>query len=257
MQLKDKVAIVTGAGQGIGKAIALDLASNGAIVFVTDIDYKLAKQTSALIGNNSECMQVDIANLDQVQKMIDICLQNFGKLDILVNNAGVTRFVDIMGVTVEDWDLMHSVNARGTFFAMQFAAKQMIDSKLSGNIINIASIAGKGWHGSSNAAYAASKGAIIAMTTLAAQQLGGYGIRVNAVCPGTTQTGLLDRIVDSIAESQGVKSTEVRKSSSRISPTGRDSTPEDIASMVTFLVGPGASNITGQAINVDGGLISH
>ena len=130
MQLKDKVAIVPGAGQGIGKAIALDLASNGAIVLVTDIDYKLAKQTSALIGNNSECMQVDIANLDQVQKMIDICLQNFGKLDILVNNAGVTRFVDIMGVTVEDWDLMHSVNARGTFFAMQFAAKQMIDLSL-------------------------------------------------------------------------------------------------------------------------------
>ena len=257
MQLKDKIAIVTGAGQGIGKAIALDLASNGAIVLVTDIDYKLAKQTSALIGNNSECMQVDIANLDQVQKMIDICLQNFGKWDILYNNAVVSRFVEIMGVTVEDWDLMHSVNARGTFFAMQFAAKQMIDSKLSGNIINIASIAGKGWHGSSNAAYAASKGAIIAMTTLAAQQLGGYGIRVNAVCPGTTQTGLLDRIVDSIAESQGVKSTEVRKSPSRISPTGRDSTPEDIASMVTFLVGPGASNITGQAINVDGGLISH
>ena len=256
-QLKDKVAIVTGAGQGIGKAIAFDLASNGAAVLVTDLDYKSAQKTRTLIGTNSEYMQVDVANLDDVQRMIDTCLKKFSKLDILINNAGVTRFVDIMGVTVEDWDLMHSVNARGTFFAMQFAAKQMIETKTSGNIINIASIAGKGWHGSSNAAYAASKGAIIAMTTLAAQQLGRYGIRVNAVCPGTTQTGLLDRIVDSIAESHGVKSSEVRKSPSRISPTGRDSTPEDIASMVTFLVGPGASNITGQAINVDGGLISH
>ena len=200
-QLKGKVAIVTGAGQGIGRAIALDLASNGATVFVTDLDYKSAQNTSSLIETNNECMQVDVANLDDVQKMIDTCLQNFSKLDILVNNAGVTRFVDIMGVTVEDWDLMHSVNARGTFFAMQFAAKKMIEAKVRGNIINIASIAGKGWHGSSNAAYAASKGAIIAMTTLAAQQLGSYGIRVNAVCPGTTQTGLLDRIVDSIAES--------------------------------------------------------
>ena len=257
MQLKDKVAIVTGAGQGIGRAIALDLASNGATVFVTDLDYKSAQNTSSLIETNNECMQVDVANLDDVQKMIDTCLQNFSKLDILVNNAGVTRFVDIIGVTVEDWDLMHSVNARGTFFAMQFAAKKMIEAKVRGNIINIASIAGKGWHGSSNAAYAASKGAIIAMTTLAAQPVGSYGIRVNAVCPGTTQTGLLDRIVDSIAESKGVKSSEVRKSPSRISPTGRDSTPEDIASMVTFLAGPGASNITGQAINVDGGLISH
>ena len=256
-QLKGKVAIVTGAGQGIGRAIALDLASNGATVFVTDLDYKSAQNTSSLIETNNECMQVDVANLDDVQKMIDTCLQNFSKLDILVNNAGVTRFVDIMGVTVEDWDLMHAVNARGTFFAMQFAAKKMIEAKVRGNIINIASIAGKGWHGSSNAAYAASKGAIIAMTTLAAQQLGSYGIRVNAVCPGTTQPGLLDRIVDSIAESKGVKSSEVRKSPSRLSPTGRDSTPEDIASMVTFLAGPGASNITGQAINVDGGLISH
>ena len=256
-QLKGKVAIVTGAGQGIGRAIALDLASNGATVFVTDLDYKSAQNTSSLIETNNECMQVDVANLDDVQKMIDTCLQNFSKLDILVNNAGVTRFVDIMGVTVEDWDLMHSVNARGTFFAMQFAAKKMIEAKVRGNIINIASIAGKGWHGSSNAAYAASKGAIIAMTNLAAQQLGSYGIRVNEVCPCTTQTGLLDRIVDSIAESKGVKSSEVRKSPSRISPTGRDSTPEDIASMVTFLAGPGASNITGQAINVDGGLISH
>ncbi len=257
MQLKDKVAIVTGAGQGIGRAIALDLASNGATVFVTDLDYKSAQNTSSLIETNNECMQVDVANLDDVQKMIDTCLQKFSKLDILVNNAGVTRFVDIIGVTVEGWDLMHSVNARGTFFAMQFAAKKKIEAKVRGNIINIASIAGKGWHGSSNAAYAASKGAIIAMTTLAAQPLGSYGIRVNAVCPGTTQTGLLDRIVDSIAESKGVKSSEVRKSPSRISPTGRDSTPEDIASMVTFLAGPGASNITGQAINVDGGLISH
>ena len=169
MQLKDKVAIVTGAGQGIGRAIALDLASNGATVFVTDLDYKSAQNTSSLIETNNECMQVDVANLDDVQKMIDTCLQKFSKLDILVNNAGVTRFVDIIGVTVEDWDLMHSVNARGTFFAMQFAAKKMIEAKVRGNIINIASIAGKGWHGSSNAAYAASKGAIIAMTTLAAQ----------------------------------------------------------------------------------------
>jgi len=189
--------------------------------------------------------------------MFDICIQKFGRIDILVNNAGVTRFVDIMGVTLEDWDLIHSVNARGTFFAMQFAAKRMIDGKVKGNIINIASIAGKGYSGSSNAAYAASKGAVIAMTTIAAQQLGGYGIRVNVVCPGTTQTALLDRIVDSIAESQGVKSQVVSNSRSKIIPTGRDSTPEDIAYMVTFLAGPGASNITGQAINVDGGLMTH
>jgi len=257
MDLKGKVAIVTGAGQGIGKAIALDLASNGAVVLVTDLDYKLAQETCALIGNSSDSLQVDIANLDDVQKMFDICIQKFGRIDILVNNAGVTRFVDIMGVTLEDWDLIHSVNARGTFFAMQFAAKRMIDGKVKGNIINIASIAGKGYSGSSNAAYAASKGAVIAMTTIAAQQLGGYGIRVNVVCPGTTQTALLDRIVDSIAESQGVKSQVVSNSRSKIIPTGRDSTPEDIAYMVTFLAGPGASNITGQAINVDGGLMTH
>ena len=118
MLLKGKVAIVTGAGQGIGKAIALDLASNGATVLVTDLDCKLAKETNTLIESNSDYLQVDIANLDDVQRMIDTCIQKFTQIDILVNNAGVTRFVDILGVTVEDWDLMHSVNARGTFFAM-------------------------------------------------------------------------------------------------------------------------------------------
>ena len=255
-QLKDKVAIVTGAGQGIGKAIAIDLALNGANILVADIDFSLAKDVASSINTEAIPLKIDIANLDDIEKMMDSCMDTFKKIDILVNNAGITRFADVMEVTVEDWDSIHAVNARGTFFSMQFAAKQMIATRDGGIIINIASIAGKGYSGSSNAAYAASKGAIIAMTAIAAQQLGSYGIRVNSVCPGLTKTPLLDKIERQITDSTAptIKKIQMRH---HVIPTGRESTPEDIASMVTFLAGPGASNITGQAINVDGGLINH
>ena len=174
-----------------------------------------------------------------------------------MNNAGVTRHADIMDLTVEDWDRIHRVNARGAFFCLQRAAREMIDSGRGGRIINIASIAGKGYSGTSNAAYAASKGAVLAMTQIAAHQLGGYDINVNAICPGRTLTEMSRATAVQRSQDLGIPLDELEEQRNAIIPIGRANEPEDIAEMAMFLAGPGSRNITGQAFNVDGGLVMH
>ena len=169
-------------------------------------------------------------------------------------NAGVTRRAYIMDLTEEDWDRIHRVNAKGVFFCLQRAARQMIGQG-GGRIINIASIAGRGYAGTSNAAYAASKGAVIALTKTAAQQLGPHNINVNAICPGVTHTPLGDRNLVVRAQEQGVSIEEALKNHLAPIPLGRANEPEDIAALAVFLASPGARNITGQAYNVDGGLV--
>ena len=176
---------------------------------------------------------------------------------MIVNNAGVTRFLDVMDVEEADWDRIHRVNAKGVFFCMQRAAREMIDQGDGGRIINIASIAGKGYAGTSNAAYAASKGAVISMTMIAAHQLGKHNINVNAICPGVTATDLSITNMRQRAERTGVTIDEMRAARDARIPIGRANEPEDIADMARFLAGPGARNITGQSFNVDGGLIMH
>ena len=175
-----------------------------------------------------------------------------GRIDIVVNNAGVTKFVDIRDVREEDWDRIHRVNAKGVFFCMQRAARELIDQGQGGRIINIASIAGKGYAGTSNAAYAASKGAVISMTHIAALQLGKYDINVNAICPGSTLTTMAAETMSGRAESSGQTMRELEEARDAKIPIGRPNDPEDIAAMAVFLAGPGARNITGQAFNVDG-----
>ena len=178
----------------------------------------------------------------------------FGQIDILLNNAGVTRRADIMDLTEADWDRIHRVNAKGVFFCLQRVAREMIPRR-SGRIINIASIAGKGYEGTSNAAYAASKGAVIALTKTAAQQLGRHNINVNSVCPGVTRTALSDANLHVRAQQEGVSVEEMERRRAEVIPLKRANDPEDIAAMVVFLASPGARNITGQSFNVDGGLI--
>lgn len=177
--------------------------------------------------------------------------------DILVNNAGITRYADIMDLTVEDWDRIHRVNARGVFFCLQRVAREMIGHGDGGRIINIASIAGKGYSGTSNAAYAASKGAVISMTHIAAHQLGRYDINVNAICPGVTRTEMSINNMAQRAENLGVSTDELEAQRNAVIPIGRANEPDDIAEMAAFLAGPGSRNITGQAFNVDGGLVMH
>ena len=260
MSLNDKVALVTGAAQGMGRAIALRLANEGASVVATDINGTRVEQTTIDIrelGHDAIAVEADIGDIADIDRVVVEALNAFGRIDILVNNAGITRHADIMDLTVEDWDRIHRVNARGAFFCLQRAAREMIDSGRGGRIINIASIAGKGYSGTSNAAYAASKGAVLAMTQIAAHQLGGYDINVNAICPGRTLTEMSRTTAVQRSQDLGIPLDELEEQRNTIIPIGRANEPEDIAEMAAFLAGPGSRNITGQAFNVDGGLVMH
>ncbi len=257
MQLSDQVAVVTGAGQGIGKACALGLAAAGADVVSVDINAASAKETAAAVaatGRRGLAIQADTGSLPDIDRMVAETVDKFGKIDILVNNAGVTRRAYIMDLTEEDWDRIHRVNSKGVFFCLQRAAREMIPRR-SGRIINIASIAGKGFPGLSNAIYGASKGAVISLTKTAAQQLGPHDINVNAVCPGIVRTALYKDIVRVMAEKEGASAEEIERRMVQSVPLKRANEPEDIAAMVVFLASPGARNITGQSFNVDGGLV--
>lgn len=257
MNLANQVALVTGAGQGIGKASALALAEAGAHIVVVDIAGRQAEATAEAIMSTQRralAVRADVGDLQDIDRMVRQAVDRFGQIDILVNNAGVTRRADIMEVTEEDWDRIHRVNAKGVFFCLQRVAREMIP-KRNGRIINIASIAGKGYAGASNAAYAASKGAVISLTKLAALQLARHNINVNSVCPGVTRTALSDANLQVRAQQEGVTIEEMEHRRAEVIPLKRANDPEDIAAMVVFLASAGARNITGQSFNVDGGLI--
>lgn len=259
MNLAGQVAVVTGAANGIGKAAAVALAEAGATVVVADIAGTAADAVAAEIAGGQRRalgVQVDVGDVAAIDDLVKRVIAEYGQIDILVNNAGVTRRADIMDLTEADWDRIHRVNAKGVFFCLQRAARQMIDQKTGGRIINIASISGRGYRGASNVAYAASKGAVIGMTMLAAHQLGPYNINVNAICPGVTRTELGARNAVGRAAARGITVAELNAEQEAGIPIRRANTPDDIAAMAVFLAGAGARNITGQAYNVDGGLVN-
>jgi NAD(P)-dependent dehydrogenase (short-subunit alcohol dehydrogenase family) len=257
MILANKIAIVTGAGSGIGRASALALSEAGAIVVAADINGAAAEATASTITTGQRkalAVQADVGDLGHIDRMVRQAIEAFGQVDILLNNAGVTRRADIMELTEADWDRIHRVNAKGVFFCLQRVAREMIPRR-SGRIINIASIAGRGYAGTSNAAYAASKGAVISLTKTAAQQLGRHDINVNAICPGVTKTPLSEDNMRVRAQQEGVSAEEMERRRAEAIPLRRANDPEDIAAMAVFLASPGARNITGQAYNVDGGIV--
>ena len=255
--LTDRIAIVTGAAHGIGEAIALAYARAGAHVAVVDLDQAAAEKTAAAItalGRQSLAVQCDVGDLASIDRMVRRVVETFGRIDVLVNNAGVTRRAYIMDLTEADWDRIMRVNGKGVFFCLQRVAKEMIPRR-SGVIVNIASIAGKGYAGTSNAIYAASKGAVISLTRTASQQLARHNVNVNAVCPGTTVTALSEDNLRSRAAEEGLSVEEMKRKRNSAIPIGRANEPEDVAGIAVFLATPGARNITGQSFNVDGGII--
>jgi NAD(P)-dependent dehydrogenase (short-subunit alcohol dehydrogenase family) len=252
--LDGKVALVTGAGSGIGRAITLAMAAEGATIAAADIDLAAAQRSADQAAGNVHrviAIEADCGEVASIDAMVARAVAELGRLDIIVNNAGVTRYAYIMDLTEADWDRIHRVNAKGVFFCLQRAGREMIKQfekdGSGGRIINMASISGRGYAGASNAAYAASKGAVIALTKMAAQQLGRYNINVNAICPGVTRTELGQRNAAARAAERGLTVEELMGQQEKGIPIGRANTPEDIAAMAVFLASPGARNITGQS----------
>ena len=251
MDLAGKIAVVTGAGQGIGEAIALRLARGGADVIVLERD----SQTGAAVveeikslGRQSMLLVYDIAEVQKIGAAVNEVVDRFGRIDAWINNAGVISTVSFLDLSEEEWDRVMSVNAKGTFFASQAVAKQMIQQK-SGCIINTTS--GKqsrpmALH------YGTSKMAIDSMTETMAVSLGAHNIRVNAVSPGLIETPLWRDNVERREKKYGLEPGEVNKAYKTFIPMGRLGKAEDIAGAVAFLVSDEASFISGQIISVNG-----
>ena len=244
MKLKGKVALVTGASRGLGKAIALQLAQEGALVVVNYTkNAEKAKEVVIAVqssGGTALAMQADVSCLKEVEKMVDTIYEKFGRIDILVNNAGVNRDELLISMEKEDWDAVINTNLGGIFHCTKAVAKYMMLQKF-GRVINISSVAGeRGGRGQSN--YAASKGGVNAFTRSVAMELAPKKITVNAVAPGVVETEMSSTVVrrakDHILNAVALK---------------RLGQPEEIAKVVAFLASDDSSYITGEVIRVDGG----
>lgn len=244
MELSGKVALVTGGAQGIGKAIALILARNGADIVVSDINLEKAEETAREIqnmGRRSLAIKSNVADFKDVESMVETIVEKLGRIDILINNAGITRDRLILRMTEEDWDAVLDVNLKGTFNCTKAAIRYMSKQK-SGKVVSIASVTGEmGNPGQAN--YGASKAGVIGFTKTIAREFAARGINVNAIAPGFIQTAMTDAVPE-----------KAREELIRMIPMQRLGQPEDIARAVLFLVSESSSYITGQVINVNGGI---
>lgn len=248
MRLKDKVALVTGAGRGIGEAIALLFAEEGANVVVNDVNEADANSTAEKIKDRGRQARPVIGSVTVqgvVQRMVDTAVQEFGTLDILVNNAGIIRDARLHKMTEEQWDRVIEVNLKGAFLCTQCAARVMREKRY-GKIINLSSAMWKGNPGQLN--YSAAKAGIIGLTRTAAKELAPKGINVNAIAPGLILTDMLKSTPPAILE-------RMQKNLATMVPLNRLGLPRDVANVALFLASDESSYVTGEVISCDGGLI--
>ena len=254
MKLQGKVAIVTGAGRGIGRSIALRLAQEGADVLVSDVDGATAENTArevAALGRRSVGMRADVTRPADTQEMAARALAELGGIDILVNNAGIVQVKPWLELADEDLDRMFGVNVKGTLFASQAVAPTMVQQR-SGRIINISSVAAKlsrpyFLH------YAASKAAVVSMTRGMALYFAPYNVTCNSVCPGTVDTKMWEYLDEALGALEGRAKGEALKQRIGAIPLGRVEQPEDVAGVVAFLSSEDSGYMTGQSLLVDGG----
>lgn len=266
-QLTGKVAIVTGSAQGIGKAVALRLAHEGADLIVADINTEKAEQTTQEIGaldRRAMAYPINLANVGQIQPMVEKVVTEFGRIDILVNVAGVAQTKPFLEITQDDWDRVIDINLKATVFCIQSVGKQMIKQvpdevkkagradQSYGKIVNFSSISGRRGR-ALQIAYAASKAAIISITQSAALAFTPYNINVNAISPSVVRTDMWEQIDKQYSRIFGtVPGRSMEEFIERI-PLKRAGSPEDMAAAVAFLCSPESDYITGQTLNVDGG----
>ena len=248
MLLDGQVAFITGArrgGKGIGRAIALALAKEGAKIVIADFvaeNAELVAQDVKNAGGEALAVQGSVSDTDDVEKMVQAAIDEFGQIDILVNNAGITRDNLMLRMSEEDWDMVLDTNLKGVFNCTKAVSKLMMRQR-SGRIINMASIMGLvGNAGQAN--YSASKGGVIALTKSTAKELGSRGINVNAIAPGFIQTVMTDEMPE---QAKADITSQI--------PLRRLGTPDDVAGVVLFLCSEQAGYITGQVIAVDGGIV--
>jgi len=245
MSLQGKVALVTGGARGIGKAICTKLAEDGAKLAIVDILMDVAQETAAEFrarGVSAAAFAANVADPGDVDAMVKAVVAEFGSVDILVNNAGITRDTLIVRMKESDWDAVIAVNLKGTFNCIKAVARPMMKAR-SGKIINIASVVGvMGNAGQAN--YSASKAGVIGLTKTSAKEFASRGINVNAVAPGYIQTEMTEKL-----------SEEAKNAFLTVIPLGRPGTAEDVAGVVHFLAGAASDYVTGQVINIDGGLV--
>jgi 3-oxoacyl-[acyl-carrier protein] reductase len=243
--LEGKTALVTGASRGIGRAICVRLAREGANIVGVDIDLDLMDETAELVRAEEVdflAVKGDVVEFDQMKDAVSQAVDEFGSIDVMVNNAGITRDNLLIRMGEQDWDAVIDINLKGVFNCVKAAARPMMKQR-EGRIINIASVVGIiGNAGQAN--YSASKGGVIALTKTSARELAARGVAVNAVAPGFIETPMTEEL-----------SEEAREASLEQIPFRRYGTPEDVAAVVSFLAGPDASYMTGQVLRVDGGMV--
>jgi NAD(P)-dependent dehydrogenase (short-subunit alcohol dehydrogenase family) len=254
-----QVAVVTGAGQGIGRAIALRLAQDGMRVVVVDNRPDPAQAVAAEItqaGGEALALTADVTSAADRQRLFDTVWSTYERLDVLVNNAAIQRIALPLDVTEEHYDSIMNVNTRAVFFCCQAALRLMLRQK-SGRVINIASAAGKSSSTIYHPVYNVSKAGVISITKTFAHTVASEGILVNAVCPGIVETPMQDLLDGEVSRITGKDPAQIRRERLEKVPLGRVEQPEEVAGVVAFLAGPDAGYMTGQAINVTGGMITY